>query len=213
MEVSFESGSEACIGMKEGQTCLNNPYRSYSYLQNGARALALEKYPLTHNSDAGSIRAIYHLPYSASVRADVRRYTDSWGVEATNAELRYIHDFKKDLLLEVKYRVYSQTEADFYSDLFPYKDAQNFMARDKELSPFSSKTIGLGLTYKFPWNPPGFDKSTANLYWDHMKINYDDFRDYANFDKKAPADGYKVGEEPLYTLDADVIRVYLSFWF
>lgn len=213
-EVSLESGSEACIGMKEGQTCLNNPYRSYSYVQNGARALALEKYPLTHNSDAGSIRAIYHLPYSASIRADVRHYTDSWGVTANNAEIRYIHDFKKDLLLEVKYRAYSQAKADFYADLFPYKDAQNFMARDKELSAFSSKTIGLGLTYKFPWNIPGFDKSTANLFWDHMAIDYEDFRDYANFSGKKPADTvYKVGEEPLYSLDADVIRFYLSFWF
>jgi len=213
-EVSLESGSEACIGLKEGESCLNNPYRSYSYLQNGARTLAPEKYPLTHNYDAASLRAIYHLPYSASIRGDVRRYTDSWGVTATNAELRYIHDFKKDLLLEVKYRIYSQTQADFYSDLFPYKDAQNFMARDKELSPFSSKTIGLGLTYRFPWNIPGFDKSTANLFWDHMKVDYDDFRDYANFAKaKAPDAGYKVGDEPLYTLDADVIRFYLSFWF
>ncbi len=213
-EMSLESGSEACIGLQDGESCLNNPYRSYSYVQNGARALALEKYPLTRNSDAGSLRAIYHLPYSASVRADVRRYSDSWGIEATNAEVRYIHDFKKDLLLEVKYRVYSQTAAEFYSDLFPYKDAQNFMARDKELSPFSSKTIGLGLTYKFPWVPPGFDKSTANLYWDHMKIDYDDFRDYANFSGGgAAAASAAVGEEPLYTLDADIIRIYLSFWF
>lgn len=213
-ELSLESGSEACVGMKDGESCLNNPYRSYSYLQNGVRALALEKYPLTHNSDAGSLRAIYHLPYSASVRADVRRYTDSWGVTATNAEVRYIHDFKKDLLLELKYRTYSQTEAEFYSDLFPYKDAQNFMARDKELSPFSSQTIGIGLTYKFPWNIPGVDKSTANLFWDHMKIDYEDFRDYANFSGQKPADAvYSVGAEPLYSLDADVIRFYISFWF
>jgi hypothetical protein len=157
---------------------------------------------------------MYHLPFSASIRGDIRRYTDSWGVTANNAELRYIHDFKKDFLLEVKYRVYSQTEADFYSDLFPYKDAQNFMARDKELSPFSSKTIGLGLTYKFPYAIPGFEKSTANFFWDHMKIDYDDFRDYKNFAKaKAPDTPYTIGEEPLYSLDADVFRFYLSFWF
>lgn len=213
-ELSLESGTEACINMEEGETCLNNPYRSYSYLLNGTRALLPEKYPLTHNSDAASLRAIYHLPYSASIRADVRRFTDSWGITASNVELRYIQDFKKDLLLELKYRVYSQTEADFYSDLFPYKDAQNFMARDKELSPFSSNTIGVGLTYKFPWVIPGIEKSTANLYWDHMQINYDDFRDYANFSGiKAPDAGYKVGEEPLYKLNADVIRFYVSFWF
>ncbi len=213
-ELSLESGTEACINMKEGETCLNNPYRSYSYVLNGARALLPEKYPLTHNTDAASLRAIYHLPYSASIRADYRSFSDSWGISASNAELRYIQDFKKDLLLEVKYRIYSQTEADFYSDLFPYKDAKNFMARDKELSPFSSTTIGVGLTYKFPWTLPGIDKSTANLYWDHMQIDYEDFRDYANFSGiKAPDAGYKLGEEPLYKLNADVIRFYISFWF
>jgi hypothetical protein len=213
-ELSAESTTEACIDMEEGETCLNNPYRSYSYLLNGTRALLPEKYPLTHNTDAVSLRAIYHLPYSAAIRADYRRFTDSWGITASNVELRYIHDFKKDLLLELKYRVYSQTEADFYSDLFPYKDAQNFMARDKELSPFSSNTIGVGLTYKFPWAIPGIEKSTANLYWDHMRIDYDDFRDYANFSTgKAPEAGYKVGEEPLYKLDADIIRFYIAFWF
>jgi len=213
-ELSAESTTEACIDMEEGETCLNNPYRSYSYIQNGARALLPEKYPLTHNTDAVSLRAIYHLPYSASIRADYRRFTDSWGITASNAELRYIHDFKKDLLLELKYRVYSQTAADFYSDLFPYRDAQNFMARDKELSPFSSKTLGVGLTYTFPWTLPGIEKSTANLYWDHLKIDYDDFRDYANFaGTKAPDTNYAVGAEPLYSLEADVIRFYISFWF
>lgn len=215
-ELSLESDTEACIHMQEGETCLNNPYRNYSYLDSasGLRGAAQEKYPLTHNSDAVGLRAMYHLPFSASIRGDVRRYTDSWGVTANNAELRYTHDLKKDFLIEVKYRVYSQTEADFYSDLFPYKDAKNFMARDKELSPFSSKTIGLGLTYKFPWSIPGFEKSTANLFWDHMQIDYDDFRDYADFSKSKPSGTvYAVGEEPLYKLDADVIRFYLSFWF
>lgn len=213
-ELNVESGSDACLHMQQGQSCLNNPYRGYSYLQNGVRALLPEKYPLTHNTDAVSLRTMYHLPYSASIRGEVRGFTDSWGVKAHNEEIRYVQDFKKDLLLEVKYRVYRQTAADFYSDLFPYKDAQNYMARDKELSPFSSKSVGVGLTYKFPWNIAGFEKSTANLYWDHMSINYDDFRDYANFLKaKLPAGGYKPGEEPLYAMDADVIRFYLSFWF
>ncbi len=215
-ELSVESSTSACVNVLKDDTCLNNPYRQYSYLDTGSglRGAAKEQYPLTQNSDALGLRAIYHLPYSAAVRADVRRYTDSWGVSANNAELRYIHDFKKDLLLELKYRVYSQTAADFYSDMFPYKDVQNFMARDKELSPFTSQTLGVGLTYKFPWIIPGIEKSTANLYWDHVQIDYDDFRDYANFaGAKLPAGGYKAGDEPLYSLKADVIRLYVSFWF
>ena len=214
-ELSVEADTEACIDMLEGESCLNNPYRSYSYLDvNGQRASKPEMYPLTHNNDAASIRAMYHLPFSASIRAEVRHYTDNWGVSANNAELRYIQDFKKDFLLEIKYRVYSQTAADFYSDLFPFEKSQTFLARDKELSPFSSKTFGLGLTYKLPWAIPGFEKSTANLFWDHIKIDYDDFRDYDNFSKaKLPEGGFKVGEEPLYSLKADVLRFYLSFWF
>ena len=214
-ELSVESNTEACIDMLEFETCLNNPYRNYSYLDpNGQRASKPENYPLTHNSDAVSLRAMYHLPFSASVRLEGRHYTDNWGVSANNAEIRYTHDFKKDLLVELKYRVYSQTAADFYSDLFPYEKSQTFLARDKELSPFSSKTIGLGVTYKLPWAIPYFEKSTANLFWDHVKIDYDDFRDYNNFAKATtPEGGYKVGEEPLYSLKADVIRFYLSFWF
>lgn len=213
-ELSLESNTSACVNLLQGESCLNNPYRSYSYIDptSGLRNAANEKYPLTQNSDAASLRAIYHLPFSASIRADFRNYSDSWGVKAKNAELRYVHDFNKNFLVEVKYRVYSQTQADFYSDLFAYKDAQNFMARDKELSTFSSKTYGLGATYKLPWAIPGFDKSTLNLYWDHMQIDYDNFRDYANFAKVKNAN-YKVGEEPLYSQDADVIRLYLSFWF
>lgn len=212
--LSLESGSEACVHMQEGQSCLNNPYRGYSYLSNGVRALLPEKYPLTHNSDAAGLQVVYHLPYSAAIRFDGRIFKDSWGVKAHNEEIRYTQDFKKDLLLELKYRVYSQTAADFYSDLFPYKDAQNYMARDKELSPFSSTSFGVGLSYTFHWNIPGIDKSTANLYWDHINIQYDDFRDYANFVQvKAPNGGYKVGEEPLYRLDADVIRFFISFWY
>ncbi len=206
-ELSLDSASDACVNTKEDDTCLNNPYRSYSFIsETGFRALDREKYPLTHNSDAVGLRFMYHLPFAATLRTEARYFTDSWGVQAQNAELRYTQDFNKDMLFEVKYRVYSQTAADFYSDLFPYRGAKNFMARDKELSPFNSTTIGLGVTYKFQLNMLGFEKSTANLYWDHMQINYDDFRDYNEPNQV-------IGKEKLYSLEADVIRFFVSFWF
>ena len=105
--------------------------------------------------------------------------------------------------------MYKQTGADFYADLFPYRDAQNYLARDKELSPFSSNVIGLGATYKIPAGVvPWFEKSTVNLYWDMFDIDYDDFRD-----ARVSPEEYAPGTEPLYSLKADVIRFYLSFWF
>ncbi len=211
-DLSIDAGSDHCTNPLENDSCLNNPQRQVRYVSNSAKGFdwQAEKYPLTHNTDAIGLRAIYHLPYRASIRADIRRFTDNWGVEAKNAELRYTQEVYKDVLVEVKYRVYSQTAADFYSDLFPYRDAQDFLARDKELSQFSSQSIGLGVTYKMPWAIPGFDKSTANFYWDHMKIDYDNFHDFNNFMKEG---GFEEGDENLYSLDADVIRFYLSFWF
>lgn len=213
-DLSVESGSDACIGMKENESCLNNPYRSVRWYDEdtGRSGSQAEIYPLTHNTDAIGLRAIYHLPYAATIRTDFRNFSDSWGVKAKNAELRYVQNFNKDFLLEIKYRVYTQGAADFYSDLYPFQDAQNFLARDKELSPFSSDSFGMGVTYTMPWHIPFAEKSTLNFYWDHISIKYDDFRDYANFAKRKDAI-YKPGEEPLYSLDADVLRIYLSVWF
>lgn len=210
VDLSVDAGSDHCTNALEKDSCLNNPQRFVRYESPAGIKWEPEKYPLTHNTDAVGLRAIYHLPYRASIRGDVRKFTDSWGVKAKNAELRYTQEVYKDVLVEAKYRVYSQTKADFYSDLFPYKNSQDFLARDKELSPFSSTSIGLGVTYKLPWALPGIEKSTANFYWDHMKIDYDDFHDFNNFMKVG---GFEEGDENLYSLDADVIRLYLSFWF
>ena len=46
-------------------------------------------------------------------------------------------------------RYYWQTHANFYSDLFPYENSQNFMARDRELAQFHSITLGLGASWEF----------------------------------------------------------------
>jgi hypothetical protein len=210
--LSVDSGSDNCTNALERDSCLHNPQRQVRFASASDKGFdwQSEVYPLTHNTDAVGLRAIYHLPLRATLRADVRQFTDNWGVKAKNAELRYTQEVYKDVLVEAKYRVYSQTKADFYSDLFPYRNAQKFLARDKELSPFSSTNIGLGVTYKMPWAIPGFEKSTVNFYWDHMQINYDDFRDFNNFMQLG---NFQDGDENLYSLDADVFRFYLSFWF
>jgi hypothetical protein len=41
-------------------------------------------------------------------------------------------------------RYYHQNAADFYSDLFPRADYQNFTARDRELATFHTFTISVG---------------------------------------------------------------------
>ncbi len=204
----------ASIGVESSidEGYLNNPYRSVRFADSSAGngfSYERELYPRTRNADAVGIKAMYYLPYRASIRGELRYFSDSWGIKANNIEVRYIHPVSQieGLILEAKLRRYSQSAADFYSDLFAFRDATNFRARDKELSTYSSIDFGIGGSYEIKSNfLSWFDKTTVNLYWDHMRFNYDDFRDVT-------ASGYAAGEEPLYEFDANVFRLYFSFWY
>jgi hypothetical protein len=114
----------------------------------------------------------------------------------------------KSWIFDGSVRYYRQTHASFYSDLFPYANYANFMARDRELAAFSSWTLGVGASYEFliphvPW----IHKSTANIRYDRMMIDYKDFRD------ALLAAQFGAGAEPLYKLDANVLEAYLSIWY
>jgi uncharacterized protein DUF3570 len=190
---------------------LNNPYRQVRYLDsNEARGYAyeLEVYPRTRTSSAQAIRGMYFLPYRAALKLEFRNYTDTWGIDAFNTEIGYIHPIDNTgLTVELKYRYYEQTAADFYSDLFPRSNAQNFMARDKELASFQTHTVGAGVTYEFETHwLPGFKRGSANLFVDYIKFNYDDFRDVT-------ATGSAPGTEPLYGFDSYVTRFFVSFFY
>lgn len=207
---SFDSANDQCLNLADEESCLNNPYRQYRFRAGTTYGWSGERYPHTRNSDAYGLRAIYSLPWRGSVRGEFRTFKDSWGIKAQNYELRYTHVYRDNWIVEGKFRSYDQKKgANFYSDLFDFADAQNYMARDKELSPFSSTVVGLGVTYKLPKGYiPWFEKSTVNLYWDHFNMDYDDFRD-----ARVSVTEFAAGSEPLYSLQADVIRFYLSFWF
>ena len=188
---------------------LNNPYRSVRYRDPSSPtgfSYQSEVYPNTRTSNAGALRLRYYLPWRAALSAGYRLFSDTWGIRARTWELGYTQTLWDRLTFEIGYRLYNQTKADFYSDLFPYRDAQNFLARDKELATFSSRNLGFGVTYEFLKNGWGFiDTGSANLYYDMFNFQYEDFRNI-------PAGG-PVGQEPLYRFDAGVIRAYLSIWY
>lgn len=193
---------------------LNSPYRSVRYADASAlRGFSFESevYPATRTSNAISGRVKYFLPYRAAVDGTYRFYTDTWGVRAHTGEIGYTHPLWSRWILEGKLRYYRQSAADFYGDLFPRRQFANFLARDKELSTFTSYTIGIGAEYEFTiprarW----IQKSTANVRYDYLTIEYDDFRDARVTD---PANGVLPGQEPLYELNANVLQVFFSIWF
>lgn len=194
---------------------LNSPYRSVRYLAPGdPRGFALQReiYPRTHTSQATSVTVKYYLPWRAALEGYYRFYSDSWGVNANTLDLNYTHPAWRRWIFDGRLRYYRQTQADFYSDLFPRQNFSNFMARDKELAQYTGYTIGLGASYEFnmPFAPKWIQKSTLNARLDHILIDYDNFRDATRTD---PGNGVFAGAEPLYKLNANVFQLFLSVWF
>jgi hypothetical protein len=192
---------------------LNNPYRTVRYVDptsGTGYSFEDEIYPRTRTSNAVSLRGRYFLPYRAAVSAEYRYFNDTWGILAHTGEVGYTHPWGPKWIFEAKYRYYTQEAADFYSDLFPRAQAQNFLGRDKELSTFVSNTIGVGASYEFPggipYMPRFVKKGTLNVRWDRIFFDYEDFRDIR-------VTGVAPGTEPLYSFDADVIQLFASIWF
>ncbi|WP_252730666.1 DUF3570 domain-containing protein [Colwellia sp. E2M01] len=188
---------------------LNNPYRTVRYVDNSQPSgvgYQSEVYPNTRNSFATKISASYFLSYRAALFANYRYFSDSWGIDASDVELAYRHPIGDTFELEFNARYYQQTQANFYSDLFPYRDAQNYLARDKELSTFNDTTVGFSVTYLVPQQYSFGDlRSEASFQWDHLIFDYENFRD--------PTAEGGIGNEPLYGFSANVIRVLYSLYF
>ncbi|WP_445777422.1 DUF3570 domain-containing protein [Shewanella sp.] len=188
---------------------LNNPYRTVRYVDNSIPSgvgYQAEVYPETRNSFAAKLSASYFLPYRAALFFHYRHFNDSWEITASDVEVGYRHPIGDSLELEFKVRYYQQTQAEFYSDLFPYRDAQNYLARDKELSDFSDITYGLGITYLLPASMSFADtRSEASIQWDYIDFQYNNFRD--------PTAEGGVGNEPFYGFSANVIRAFVSVYF
>ncbi len=189
---------------------LNNPYRSVRYVDPGSAigfSYEPEIYPRTRTSQAAAFRWRYHLPYRAALHGEYRRYGDTWDISADTFEIGYSHPIGSSWILEGKVRSYSQSRADFFSDLFPRAQYQNFLARDKELSSFSSQTLHLGVSYNIArsgwWI---FERGSVNFSYDYIEFDYEDFRDL-----RQPA--AIAGDEPLFNFGADVLQFFISFWF
>ncbi|RCU50044.1 DUF3570 domain-containing protein [Corallincola holothuriorum] len=189
---------------------LNNPYRSVRYVDPTVAqgySYQAEVYPHTRTSVAAGISTKYYLPYRAALGFEARYFDDDWEIQAYNVGADYTHPIGDNWVVTTRVRYYSQSEAEFYSDLFPYKDAQNYMARDKELSDFTSITVGAGVTYRLPLS--GYTDSftgSATLEWDHIEFDYNNFRD-------ARETGVGAGEEGLYSFGADVVRAFISVYY
>ena len=197
------------------QGYLASPYRKILVLDPTSGKgydLADQVYPNTRTSNAASIDLKYYLPFRAAIDGQYRFFSDTWGIVAHTFTLGYTQPMWKHWIFDGTVRYYRQSAASFYADIYPYPDYANFMARDRELASFQSYTLGAGVTYQFGGIPhmPWVNKSTLNLRFDHLMINYSDYRNALLID--VPNHVYP-GQEPLYSLDANVLQLFFSIWY
>ena len=189
---------------------LNNPYRQVRFVDPDAAlgySYEPERYPGTRTGNALAIRGRWYLPYRAAIEGDYRFYTDTWDILGHTADVSYTQPIFDEWTFDVHARFYTQNSAEFYSDLYPREEFQNFLARDKELASMTSMTLGFGLAYEFkPGRLEFLEKAALNFRYDRIHFDYDDFRDLR-------VTGVPPGSEPLYNFDADVIRLFFSGWF
>lgn len=186
---------------------LNNPYRSVRYSVGSGYSFQPEVYPQTRSSEATALRTSYYLPWRAGLHAEHRWYSDSWGLASTDWALTLVQPWRDQWEFELRTRYYDQGDADFYSDLFPFQNAQNFLARDKELSSFTSTSFGAAAGYTFfkgRWKHA--DRFMVRLSLDHYRFDYKNFRDIR---VAVPV----AGDEPLYGFSALVTQLLFSAWY
>lgn len=173
---------------------LNNPYRSARVLG----ASVQERYPRTRTSNALGIQANkYWGDRSFVTRVKYRFYDDTWGITANNIEFMFSRRLSEKTEFGLGGRFYAQTAANFYSDNF----AQEFryMARDKELSDFTSASIGGRISYELFRDRGRLAKGKVTLIFDRIHFDYDNFSDIRS------------GE--LYEFNANVIQIFFSAWY
>jgi hypothetical protein len=193
---------------------LANPYRFIRFVDDSAGnskgySLGSQIYPETHTSTAVEGRAKYYLPYRAAATVSYRYFRDTWGITSDTVEFGYTQPIRNIWILEGTVRYYEQGHANFYSDLFPFANSQNFMSRDKELAASKNVTLGAKATYAFlPDGWKMFKRGTATLDITRMQVKYSDFRDIKN-----AFPPYTAGDEPLYQFDAMIYQAYLSMFF
>jgi hypothetical protein len=122
-------------------------------------------------------------------------------------DIGFTQPIKKKWIFDFHYRSYSQTAASFYANAFVGE--QLYMARDKELSTYTTNTLGGSLSYEFLnkgwWK---IDKGSLNLSYDRIQFDYQDF-----YDVRQEGGGVDFDNASPYSFSANVYRFYVSIWY
>jgi hypothetical protein len=104
----------------------------------------IEQLPLTRNRYALTLRVARRFR-SSTLRVDQRFYDDTWGLEASSTDARYLVDVSRRLELGPHARVHGQSAVDFWQLAYvlrPGFDVPVYRTGNRELGPLVNVTAG-----------------------------------------------------------------------
>lgn len=91
-------------------------------------------------------RVRHGLSDTDAIELGARLYDDDWGIAAWDLTPRWLHEFESGLLMDLRYRYYTQDAADYWSESFtgtgPTADLPTFRTQDSDLGEFNSSLLG-----------------------------------------------------------------------
>lgn len=173
--------------------------KDYTQLEMVGTELYRENRPSLRNMGSISLGVSQHIPaLNASVNADYRFYSDSWGIDSNTFELKWYQPLPFGIMVTPNIRYYSQSQADFFAPYFLEPRDDGFYSSDFRLSDYGSLSGGLTISKKFA---KGISLQAGFEYYTHagnLKLGgggEDAYADYSyylvhaglNFNLSAPA--------------------------
>ena len=119
-----------------------NVYRSVP----AGGSFAAERVPdkRVRNAAAASLKS-YIEPTKTTVIASYRFYFDDWGVLGHTPEIRLVQEVGSDLEMHLRYRLYRQSAADFFQQVYDTADPamQPFITADQKLAKQTTQAFGV----------------------------------------------------------------------
>lgn len=93
----------------------------------------------------------YFADPDASLHFDYRLFVDTWGVTSNMFEVAWYQPLGSIFTFRPGIRYYSQDDADFFQDIFPPDNIEQFMTGDQRLSAFGGVTISAKVIAEFEY--------------------------------------------------------------
>lgn len=146
---------------------LSNPYRRATV----RTSLFPEVLPDARDRFTAFVGSAWYLGWHAALHGRIGVYTDSWGVQSIIPEVALTKELGARLLLDLHYRYYKQTAADFYEPVYP--DLAPILAGDMRLGRVHDNTFGTELQWQL-WGGPGeFGALAAVARFDLSLLRYE----------------------------------------